>query len=381
MPGDLEPAQQLRLARSLAAIGEDAWRGLASGDPFMSWAYLHAMHETGCASPESGWSPCYLTLWDGGELRGAMPLYRKDHSWGEYVFDWAWADAYQRHGHAYYPKLVCAVPFTPVTGARLLARDDETRVALARAARAIAQTQGVSSLHVLFPSADNARILQRAGYLMRTGVQFHWRNAGYRDFAEFLATLTHAKRKKIRQERRKVSDAGVAFRRLRGDEICDEDWAFFYRCYRHTYRAHRSSPYLNLEFFKALGKGMPGQVLLALAERGGERVAASLCLYNARTLWGRYWGALEFIPCLHFEACYYQPIEFCIEQAIEVFEGGAQGEHKLARGFLPVATQSAHWLARPEFADAVERFLARETDGIAAYIDELNEHAPYRKPG
>jgi predicted N-acyltransferase len=380
MPGDFEPKYDIRLFRRLADIGADAWRSLGGGDPFLSWEYLSAMHETGCAAPRSGWTPSFLTLWKGDALQGAMPLYLKAHSWGEFVFDWAWAEAYQNYGHNYYPKLLCAVPFTPVSGMRLLASDPAVRPALARAAIALAAAQEVSSLHVLFPTAVEAELLQQAGCMLRTGIQFHWSNDGYADFDGFLATLTHAKRKKIRQERRKVAEAGIAFQRLTGDQIGPQEWAFFYRCYCHTYREHMSSPYLNLEFFKRLGATMPQHLLLALATRDGEPIGASLCVFDSDTLWGRYWGAVEFIPCLHFDACYYQPIEFCIERRIKTFEGGAQGEHKLARGFLPVVTRSAHWLARPEFADAVERFLERETAGIAHYVDELNEHAPFRRP-
>lgn len=379
MPGDSELQYEARVILDLSEVGAAAWRALAGDDPFLSWEYLTAMHETGCASPRSGWAPCYLVLANSGVLQGAMPLYLKDHSWGEYVFDWAWADAYQRYGHDYYPKLVCAVPFSPVSGHRLLARDNAARLALARAAMVVAAKQRVSSLHVLFPTEAETGILQRAGCMLRTGVQFHWFNNGYTDFENFLATLTHAKRKKIRQERRKVTDAGVTCERLTGAEIGPREWAFFHRCYRNTYRSHMSSPYLNLEFFQRLGATMPQNLLLALAKRDGEPIGASLCVFNKDTLWGRYWGAIEYVPCLHFEACYYQPIEFCIERAIGIFEGGAQGEHKLSRGFLPVVTHSAHWLARPEFADAVERFLEQESEGIARYVDELNEHAPFRQ--
>jgi len=379
MSGDFEPHYDVRVIRNLSDVDANEWNALAGDDPFLSWEYLSAMHETGCAAPKSGWTPCYITLWTGGTLQGAMPLYRKDHSWGEYVFDWAWAEAYQRYGHDYYPKLTSAVPFTPVSGCRLLAREPRIRLALARAALAFAATQEVSSLHVLFPSEVDAELLQAAGYMLRTGVQFHWSNNGYADFESFMATLTHDKRKKIRQERRKVAAAGIEFRRLTGSEIGPQEWAFFHRCYCHTYRAHLSSPYLNLEFFRRLGASMPQNLLLALAMRDGEQVGASLCVFNSDTLWGRYWGAVEYVPCLHFEACYYQPLEFCIERAIKVFEGGAQGEHKLARGLLPVITHSAHWLARPEFSDAVERFLERESLGIARHVDELNEHAPFRQ--
>jgi predicted N-acyltransferase len=305
-----------------------------------------------------------------------MPLYLKSHSYGEYVFDWAWADAYQRHGLAYYPKLLAAIPFSPVSGPRLLAVSDAARAALVRAALALAQN--ASSLHVLFPQPQEAMLMRAAGMMLRSGVQFHWNNPGYGSFDDFLLQLSHDKRKKIRQERRKVADAGATFRRLRGGDIRESDWEFFTRCYQHTYREHRSTPYLNLEFFQRLGQTMAQHVLLIVAERDGKPIASALNLYSKETLYGRYWGALQYLPCLHFEACYYQALEFCIEQKIKVFEGGAQGEHKLARGFLPVKTQSAHWLAHPEFSDAVERFREREHRGIDSYVDELNEHSPYK---
>jgi predicted N-acyltransferase len=367
----------VRILDSLSGVDRAQWNALADGHPFLRHEFFHALHETGCASERTGWLPQFVTLWQDGKLAGAMPLYLKSHSYGEYVFDWAWADAYQRHGLAYYPKLLSAVPFSPIQGPRLLAEGEDSRRRVLGAALALAD--GASSLHILFPPELEAAQMAQAGMLIRRGVQFHWNNPGYASFNDFLAALAHDKRKKIRQERRKVSGAGIAFRRLTGGDIGAAEWTFFYRCYRHTYRAHGSSPYLSLEFFERLGAVMPENLLLAIAERDGAPVGASLCVHDRTTLYGRYWGALDYVPCLHFEACYYQPIEFCIERGIGVFEGGAQGEHKLARGFLPVATHSAHWLARPEFSDAVERFLARETDGIARYIDELNEHAPFRR--
>lgn len=369
--------------------GVDAadWDRLAGGHPLLSHAFFHALHQTGCAAADSGWLPQFLTLWDETarpgaradsrpRLRAAMPLYLKSHSYGEYVFDWAWADAYQRHGLAYYPKLLGAIPFSPVSGPRLLAASDADRAALVRAALALAQN--ASSLHVLFPQPHEAALMQAAGMMLRSGVQFHWNNPGYASFDEFLAHMSHDKRKKIKQERRKVREAGVSFRRLRGGEIGEGDWALFARCYNGTYRAHRSTPYLNLEFFRRLGQTMPQHLLLVVAEREGKPIASALNLYSQQALFGRYWGALQRLPCLHFETCYYQALEFCIEQNIAVFEGGAQGEHKLARGFLPVKTQSAHWLAHPEFSDAVERFLEREHQGIDRYLDELNEHSPFK---
>lgn len=369
---------------SLADVGEAAWTALldAQGDanPFLSYAFLHALHASGAACADTGWQPQYLVLWDGPALAAAMPLYVKSHSYGEYVFDWAWADAYQRHGLEYYPKLLSAIPFTPVTGPRLLARGPAERAALIELLCARQQAAGMSSTHILFPPEDQAHQLQDAGFMLRSGVQFHWLNDGYRDFDQFLATLEHKKRKNIRAERRKVREAGVSLRQLRGAAITEADWRFFHRCYANTYAEHRSSPYLNLDFFLRVGRTMPDNVMLVVAERAGRPVASSLVFHTADTLYGRYWGALEHIPCLHFETAYYQPLEFCIAQGIATFEGGAQGEHKMARGFLPQKTWSAHWLAHPGFADAIERFLAREGGGIAAYLDELNERNPFRAP-
>jgi len=372
------------IVSTLAEIGETAWTGLlaqqAEANPFLSYAFLHALHESGCASIESGWQPNYLVLWQGDTLAAALPLYLKMHSYGEYVFDWAWANAYAEHGLAYYPKLLSAIPFTPVSGARLMARNGEARAALLAFLQTQQQAAEVSSTHILFPPEEEARQLGQAGFLLRSGVQFHWINAGYADFEQFLATLEHKKRKNIRAERRKVLDAGVTMRQVRGADITPAQWAFFHRCYSNTYAEHRSSPYLNLEFFQRIGASMPGNILLVLAERDGRPIAASLLIHTADTLYGRYWGALEHVPCLHFETAYYQPLEFCIAQGIKTFEGGAQGEHKMARGFLPQKTWSAHWLAHPAFADAVQRFLERERGGIDAYLDELHEHSPFRTP-
>jgi predicted N-acyltransferase len=294
------------------------------------------------------------------------------------VFDWAWADAYQRHGLEYYPKLLSAIPFTPVTGARLLARDAHARAALIDTLRATQQAADVSSTHILFPLDHEARQLAEAGFMTRSGVQFHWENAGYDNFDAFLATLEPKKRKNIRAERRKVKEAGVSLRRVRGVDAKESDWRFFNRCYRHTYAEHHSTPYLNLDFFLRIASAMPDNLLLVIAERNGKPIASSLLVHTKDTLFGRYWGALEHVPCLHFETAYYQPLEFCIEQGIANFEGGAQGEHKMARGFLPTRTWSAHWLAHPSFADAIERFLEREAGGIDDYIDELNDRNPFR---
>ena len=364
---------------SVAAIPARDWNRLAGGDPFLRHEFLHALHETGCANADTGWAPCYLILREDGAVAAAMPLYLKTHSYGEYVFDWAWADAYHRHGLRYYPKLLSAVPFTPVTGPRLLADTTERRRLLIEAALELARESRASSLHCLYPAAAQAAELQDCGLLLRHGVQFHWRNRGYADFGGFLAALNHAKRKKIRQERRRVRDAGIRFEWFAGNAITDALWVFFNRCYRETYRQHQSTPYLSLDFFRAIGRSMPENILLIIALRGERPIAASLNIHNTERLCGRYWGALEYHPALHFETCYYQVIELCIAHGIATFQGGAQGEHKMARGLLPVETCSAHWLAHPQFAAAIEDFLERETRGVSIHLDELGEHTPFKQ--
>jgi predicted N-acyltransferase len=367
------------VAESLARIPVGEWNHLAGGDPFLSHEFLSALHETGCAAGATGWHPQYLLLKSGAALAGAMPLYLKEHSYGEYVFDWAWADAYHRHGIAYYPKLLSAIPFTPVTGARLLAATDTDRDRLIRGALELARKLGVSSLHCLFPTAAEARRLCKQGMMPRTTVQFHWTNHDYANFDAFLASFSHDKRKKVKQERRKTADAGIRFRWLEGDEIRERDWAFFHRCYRQTYREHRSTPYLNLEFFCRIGAALPRHLVLILAERDDAPIAAALNVRSGSRLCGRHWGALQHHPALHFETCYYQGIEYCIARGIATFEGGSRGEHKLARGLLPVETCSAHWLAHPEFAAAVDQFLARETHGMKQYVDEMTDRSPFRQ--
>ncbi|AOK18390.1 hypothetical protein WT26_16475 [Burkholderia cepacia] len=375
---------------SPAEVPADEWNALLARDaqptPFLRHEFLDALHVARCAVDDTGWSPHFVTLTDErtGRLAAAAPVYAKQHSYGEYVFDWAWADAYQRNDLPYYPKLLCAVPFTPVQGTRLLAADDDARRRLAATLLAFAEQSDVSSLHVLFPTGDEAALLESMGMMLREGVQFHWINDGYRHFDDFLGTLEQKKRKNIRAERRKVHDAGVTFRRLTGDQITDADWRFFSRCYRQTYREHYSSPYLNLDFFRTIGATMPENLLLVIAEAGGQPIASALAVYRrgengGGTLYGRYWGAVEHVPCLHFETAYYQLLEFCIEAGLDTFEGGAQGEHKLARGFLPTVTHSAHWLAHPAFSDAVARFLERETEHIHAYVDELHDHNPFKR--
>jgi predicted N-acyltransferase len=343
--------ESLQVAESLAGVDREEWNALAGPQPFVRHQFLSALLETGCASGRSGWLPRFLLLRRSGALAGAMPLFAKSHSYGEYVFDWAWAEAHERHGLDYYPKLLCAIPFTPVRGARLLAGGDREH---------------------------EANLLREQGMLLRRTVQFHWRNEGYADFEGFLARMSHAKRKNIRQERRRVREAGVSLRRLQGAAIEKRHWEFFNRCYRHTYAAHGSSPYLNLEFFLRMGAALAEHTVMILAERGGTAIASALLFADATTLYGRYWGAVEHVPLLHFECCYYQPIEHAIANGLRAFEGGAQGEHKLFRGLLPVETLSAHWLAHPRFAQAVEQFLEREGTGVSRYVNELCEHSPFK---
>jgi len=374
---------KLRIIEDLAEIPAAQWnvlRAVTPGDnPFLAYAFLRALQDSGCATPATGWQTQFVTLWQGDHLTGAMPLYFKTHSWGEFVFDWAWAEAYQRHGLAYYPKLVACVPFTPVTGARLLADSAATRAQLIAAALELARESGASSLHCLFPPESQAEEMQQQGMLLRRGVQLHWKNPGYADFAEYLSGMRRDKRKKIQQERRKVCDAGIRFQHLRGDQITPEHWQFFMRCYARTHQQFNSPQALNLDFFLRVGKAMPENILLIVALNDQAPIASALNFYDEHALYGRSWGTLEFHPGLHFETCYYQAIEFCIANKIATFEGGAQGEHKLARGFLPITTWSAHWLAHPRFSSAVEEFLQRESGGIERYVDELNESSPFKR--
>ncbi len=372
----------MRIAYDLGEVGAASWNGLLEaariGNPFLRFEFLHALHASGCASARTGWEPHYLTLWKGKLLCAAVPLYRKHHSYGEYVFDWAWAQAHEQHGIEYYPKWLVAVPFTPVPGSRLLAVDAAARDASARVLIDHFEASGVSSLHVLYPQDEEAASLGALGALTRRSVQFHWFNRGYESFDAYLSQLAQPKRKKVRAERRKVADARVRIRRVTGRSITEADWALFMRAYRSTYAEHHSTPYLNLGFFTQIAESMPENLLMVVASLDGRDIAAALALFDESRVYGRYWGTLVPVPCLHFEVSYYQLIEFAIEHRLAVIEGGAQGEHKLARGFEPVTTCSSHVLRHPAFADAVARYLARESGGIEAYVDELNERSALR---
>ncbi len=391
--------------KTMALVPADEWNELLAAQstptPFMRHEYLWAMERSESACPGTGWTPLIFTLRRAGALVGACAAYLKSHSRGEYVFDWAWAEAYERHGLAYYPKAVVAVPFTPVPGSRLLATDAATRQALLQALLKHLQQAGIPSLHLLFGSTDDQTACEHMGLLQRDNVQFHWHNptpsalpgatGRFPDFDTFLASLNQEKRKKIRQERRKVANAGVHFEWRRGAQITEEDWDFFYRCYVQTYLEHGNRPYLTRSFFAALASEQPQAWLMFVAHREGRRIASSLIALQEtasdgespgpKTAYGRYWGALERVDCLHFEACYYQPIEWCIAQGYDHFEGGAQGEHKMARALMPVPTFSAHWLSHPAFAQAVQRFVTDESAHVAHYLGHLHARNPFRRGG
>ncbi|MDO9074890.1 MAG: GNAT family N-acetyltransferase [Rubrivivax sp.] len=377
----------IRVHADPGTLDAQAWNTLlaaqAAPTPFMQMEYLTALHASGSAVPESGWAPQFITLEAEGGLMAATALYLKSHSYGEYVFDWAWADAYRRHGLRYYPKLLGAVPFTPVPGSRLLARSAPWRTRLVDAIGRYAREAKLSSAHVLFGDDADQAAFAAAGWMLRQGVQFHWTQdteIPVVDFPDLLSRLQRDKRKKIQQERRRVQEQGIGFSTHEGAAIAEPLWDFFYRCYTLTYAAHHSTPYLTRDFFARMASTMPHHWVMFVAHRGGEPIAASLIAVDAasRVAWGRYWGCIEPVPCLHFEACYYQPLAWCLANGYQRFEGGAQGEHKMARGLLPVATGSAHWLRDERFAAAVSDFLASEGQGVENYVDELRERNPFK---
>ena len=371
------------VVKNLSEITSSEWEHLrkasigGADNPFLSYFYLSALEESGSACAKTGWKTHFLTIRLENELHAAMPLYLKSHSYGEYVFDWAWAHAYEQHQVPYYPKLLSAIPFTPVTGPRLLAINDAALDALILALIQHNQSSLASSCHVLFLPEKQAERLKAAGFMLRYGVQFHWTNQGYLNFDDFLSRLESKKRKNILAERRKVREANITFRHKVAQQITQSDWVFFVECYKNTYREHGGQGYLNLAFFVSIGNSMPDNLLMITAYRDEKPIAASLLFYSANAVYGRYWGCVEYHPCLHFETAYYQPLEFCIANQIQSFEGGAQGEHKMARGFLPETTYSAHQINHPAFADAIELFLKREQIGISHYADELEQHNPF----
>lgn len=374
--------------KSIDAVTAVDWDVLAGNtNPFLRHAFLCTLETTGCVTPKTGWFPQHLLLHSEGvgrgRLIGAVPMYLKNHSYGEYVFDWAWANAYEHAGLRYYPKLVVGIPFTPVTGPRLLIAPDTEQGTIKRhLIRAVldrAKAAQVSSLHWLFLPSEDMAPLAEAGHMHRTGYQFHWHNQGYDSFDQFLAEFASAKRKKIKQERRYVREAGVSIELLRGEDIKTHHWDTFYQFYLSTLHNYRAIPYLNRSFFHKLGALMAEDVLLIFARQNDEYIAGALNLLGADALYGRYWGHRKYVNGLHFEACYYAAMGYCIEQRLKRFEAGAQGEHKIARGFLPETTYSAHWLSHPEFGPAVADFLEREQHSVKYYMDELQEHSPFKK--
>jgi len=375
---------QIVVTNSLQDIENAEWNALNSdGNPFTSHEFLHGLEETGCVGGRTGWRPYYLVAYgSNGSAIAALPMYEKQHSWGEYVFDWAWANAWQQHGLAYYPKLVVAVPFSPVTGRRILVRDDADQAAVATAlidaAVKHAQDKHYSSIHVLFPTRSEIEQLVYQGFMLREDIQFHWCNHGYDDFDNFLATMSSRKRKKIQRERRRVAEAGIRFRHLSGPDVTRSHLERMYDFYMETILSHNSSPYLNLDFFCHLADTLAANIVLVEAVVDDRVVAGALNLRHENTLFGRYWGCIEEYHSLHFEACYYQAIDYCIANGMQFFEGGAQGEHKLSRGFMPVVTCSAHWLADQKLTPAIRNFLDHEKQHVAHYRQVLEQHSPFR---
>ena len=377
---------RLEIIEKLTEVPAADWNSLLPSDasPFLKHAFLSALEETGCVGGNTGWQVAHLGLYKEDRLIGAMPLYLKQHSYGEFVFDWSWAQAYEQQGMQYYPKALCAIPFTPVQGSRILCAPDqpvvEIQLQLITGLKTLVVQNHLSSAHILFPLDDQIHEIVGQGFMLRDSVQFHWHNQEFNSFEQFLSVLTMKRRKNIRREREHVNSEGVSFRHVPGQSASDGDWEFFYRCYANTYLEHHSSPYLKENFFKLLCERMPENLHLIIAQRNDKPIAASLLVVDAiaSKAYGRYWGAIEHIPLLHFETAYYQAIEYCIEHGIQTFEGGAQGEHKMARGFLPTTIHSAHFIADPRFAKAVKHFLEREHQGIGAYVDELAEHSPLK---
>lgn len=369
-----------RLVTSATEIGAARWNAFANPDgmaephPFTTYEFFAALEESGSASAKNGWQSAHLLAPD-----GLMPMYLKSHSYGEYVFDHAWAEALERAGGDYYPKLQAAVPFTPVTGRRLLAATDAARDILLRTASAAVKQIGASSLHITFPTREEWLAAGDAGYLLRTGQQFHWENHGYRNFDEFLGELSSAKRKNLRKERASVRQAGVTFDWLTGSDITEAHWELFFEFYMDTGGRKWGTPYLNRDFFSRLGQGLSRQILLVMARQNGRTIAGALNLFGEGVLFGRNWGAIDYVPFLHFETCYYQAIDFAIARGLKRVEAGAQGEHKLLRGYLPVQTYSAHVIAHKGLARAVDEFLQAERAAVRENIAELARHAPFRK--
>jgi predicted N-acyltransferase len=374
-----------RILESIAQIEARSWNALAGpAQPFLRHEFFLALEQSGCAAARTGWSPRHLVVEDAkGVPVAAMPLFRKAHSRGEFVFDFSWAGAYAQHGLNYYPKLLTAVPFTPVSGPRVLLGPHVDAKActrsVVRAALDYARSEQLSSWHVLFPTDDTAADLDRAGLILRRDCQFHWYNQGYDSFESFLATFTAEKRKKAKRERRRVAEAGIEFDTLHGGDMTASLWDIVYEFYAETFHRHGHEPYLNLDFFKRISAAMPNELMLKVARMGAEPIAVAIFFVGSEALYGRYWGAGGNFHSLHFEACYYQGIEYCIDKKLQRFEPGTQGEHKVPRGFIPTLTHSAHYIADPRFAAAIRDYAQREARGVDSYAAAVNEHVPYHR--
>ncbi len=368
---------------AMADIPADEWDSLlAPGQPHLEHSFLNIAETSGSVSNETGWQPCHITLRQNGRLVGALPLYQKSHSWGEFIFDWSWAQAYQRAGLPYYPKLVSASPFTPATSQKLLLASDAdigNQDALLQVAIGFAKEHRFSSLHLQFLPEDERTMASNSGLLMRKDCQFHWFNRDYQDFGDFLATFSSKKRKNVNRERRRVREAGIEHRIVAGDSLTESVMRDAWRLCSYTFFARGHEPYLNLDFFLALMQQPDSPLVVVLAEHAGAPVAAAILLRGEDVLLGRYWGSEKDYHSLHFETCYYQGIDYCIAEGIQRYEPGTQGEHKIARGFVPTETGSAHWLAEPAFADAIADYLSREAEGVDAYMEGVTQHVPYRQ--
>ncbi len=378
------PGLDIRVLGSIDAIDADDWNHLATaGNPFLRHEFLAALEHSGCVGTDHGWLPRHLAIYEDDTLLAATPLYVKDNSYGEFVFDWAWADAYERHGVDYYPKLVSAIPYTPATGPRLLTRDparsQSLRKLLIDETIRLGERLGVSSVHWLFPTEEEKALLQQQDLLLRLGCQYHWHNRGYRDFDDFLGALSAKKRKNIRQERRRVAEAGVTVEIVTGDQAQARHRRMANHYYRVIYDDKFGYPTLNQAFFDEVCARLGDRLLLFFARQHGDYIAAAICFQGDQTLYGRHWGCDRKVHGLHFELCYYQGIDYCITHGLQHFEPGAQGEHKLSRGFVPTPTWSAHQVHHPEFRHAISRYLAHETDEMKDYIDALTRHTPYRR--
>ena len=369
---------RLEFQSSFKNINQKEWNDLTKSNPFLRLEFFQSLEASKSIGEGTGWHPFPAIVIDQGSLVGASPIFLKEHSYGEYVFDWSWAEAYQKYGKNYYPKIASCIPFTPATGPRIFGLDLSIKKNIVVQIEELAYENKMSSSHILFCNESEKDIFGDPKWMLREGVQFKWFNKNYNNFAEFLSQLSHDKRKKIKQERKKIHDLGLKIKKIKGPEISESDLDFFYACYCNTYQDHHSHPYLTRIFFSLIKESMPENLLLILAYEGDLPVAASFFIYDDKNLYGRYWGSKSFYSGLHFELSYYQGQEFCIENRIVSFEGGAQGEHKLARGFEPFNTFSFHRIFDEKFELAIKDFLRREKTGIDQYTNELNERAPYK---